>query len=155
MRTDEGSSAGGPSGLARIHGSRRWGGIRALAAALLLCLPLAVQAQGGSFVRRLSTEIQGKALFPLATSADSYDIGYSGQFNLNYALFPFFIPSVYAEYASLNLKSTQLPLSLVQGGLGLINEGEVTLGFMDAATGRPRRAPEDFTSLLEKTGKFL
>jgi len=36
----------------------------------------------------------------------------------------------------------------------LINEGEVTLGFMDAATHKPRRAPEEFTEILERTGKF-
>jgi acyl-CoA thioesterase FadM len=30
----------------------------------------------------------------------------------------------------------------------LINEGEVTLGFIDAATGKPRRAPEEFTNIL-------
>jgi len=30
----------------------------------------------------------------------------------------------------------------------LINEGEVTLGFIDAATGKPRRAPEEFTKIL-------
>lgn len=36
----------------------------------------------------------------------------------------------------------------------LINEGEVTLGFMDAATGKPRRAPAEFTDILERTGKF-
>jgi len=36
----------------------------------------------------------------------------------------------------------------------LINEGEVTLAFMDAATGKPRRAPEEFTDILERTGKF-
>jgi acyl-CoA thioester hydrolase len=37
----------------------------------------------------------------------------------------------------------------------LINAGEVTLGFMDAATGKPRRAPEEFTDILVKTGKFV
>ena len=36
----------------------------------------------------------------------------------------------------------------------LINEGEVTLGFMDAASGKPRRAPAEFTEILERTGKF-
>jgi len=36
----------------------------------------------------------------------------------------------------------------------LINEGEVTLGFMDASTGKPRRAPAEFTDILEATGKF-
>jgi len=36
----------------------------------------------------------------------------------------------------------------------LINEGEVMLGFMDAATGKPRRAPVKFTDILERTGKF-
>ena len=30
----------------------------------------------------------------------------------------------------------------------LINEGEVTLGFIDAATGKPRRAPEEFMKIL-------
>jgi len=30
----------------------------------------------------------------------------------------------------------------------LINEGEVTLGFIDASTGKPRRAPEEFTKIL-------
>jgi len=32
----------------------------------------------------------------------------------------------------------------------LINEGEVTLGFIDASTGKPRRAPEDFTQILQE-----
>jgi acyl-CoA thioester hydrolase len=30
----------------------------------------------------------------------------------------------------------------------VINEGEVTLGFIDASTGKPRRAPEEFTNIL-------
>ncbi|MCE1199536.1 MAG: acyl-CoA thioesterase [Marinilabiliales bacterium] len=37
----------------------------------------------------------------------------------------------------------------------LINEGEVTLGFWDARTNRPCRAPKEFTDLLEASGKFL
>ena len=32
----------------------------------------------------------------------------------------------------------------------LINEGEVILGFMNAQTGKPCRAPEEFVSILEK-----
>lgn len=32
----------------------------------------------------------------------------------------------------------------------LINEGEVMLGFMNALTGKPCRAPEEFISILEK-----
>ena len=32
----------------------------------------------------------------------------------------------------------------------LINEGEVVLGFIDASTGRPRRAPEEFTRVLQE-----
>ena len=35
----------------------------------------------------------------------------------------------------------------------LINEGEVVLAFIDAATGKPRRAPEEFTKIL--TDKFV
>jgi hypothetical protein len=31
----------------------------------------------------------------------------------------------------------------------LINEGEVNLGFTDAATGKPRRAAEEFTGMLK------
>ena len=36
----------------------------------------------------------------------------------------------------------------------LINEGEVTLGFMDAATHKPCRAPAEFTEILERTERF-
>jgi acyl-CoA thioester hydrolase len=32
----------------------------------------------------------------------------------------------------------------------LINEGEVVLGFINAHTGKPCRAPEEFVSILEK-----
>ena len=32
----------------------------------------------------------------------------------------------------------------------LINEGEVVLGFIDASTGKPRRAPEEFTLILQE-----
>jgi len=37
----------------------------------------------------------------------------------------------------------------------LINEGEVTLGFWSSLTNRPCRAPQEFTDILERTGKFL
>ena len=37
----------------------------------------------------------------------------------------------------------------------LINEGEVVLGFIDASTGKPRRAPEEFVEILHKTNLFL
>lgn len=33
----------------------------------------------------------------------------------------------------------------------LINEGEVVLVFVDASTGKPRRAPEEFTRILQET----
>ena len=36
----------------------------------------------------------------------------------------------------------------------LINEGEVVLGFIDAASGRPRRVPEEFAEVLFQSGKF-
>jgi len=36
----------------------------------------------------------------------------------------------------------------------LINEGDVVLGFIDALTGKPRRAPEEFTTILFNTGLF-
>ncbi|MEI7524627.1 MAG: thioesterase family protein [Mariniphaga sp.] len=36
----------------------------------------------------------------------------------------------------------------------LINEGEVVLGFIDAATGKPRRVPEEFVQILLNTALF-
>ena len=36
----------------------------------------------------------------------------------------------------------------------LINEGEVVLGFIDAATGKPRRVPEEFVQILLNTDLF-
>jgi acyl-CoA thioester hydrolase len=36
----------------------------------------------------------------------------------------------------------------------LINEGEVVLGFMDASTNKPRRAPDDFVMILNNSALF-
>ncbi len=36
----------------------------------------------------------------------------------------------------------------------LINEGEVVLGFIDASSGKPRRAPEEFVQILLHNGLY-
>ena len=71
-------------------------------------------------------------------------------------------PAIYDELLTIRTIIREIPKvkfrmisEIYNEKMELINEGEVTLGFMDAATGKPRRAPDDFTGILERTGKFV
>jgi acyl-CoA thioester hydrolase len=69
-------------------------------------------------------------------------------------------PALYDELLTIRTIIKEIPkvkfpfISQIFNEKGeLINEGEVILGFMNAATGRPCRIPEDFREILEK--KFV
>lgn len=71
-------------------------------------------------------------------------------------------PAIYDELLTIRTIIKEIPKAkfrlisqIYNEKMELINEGEVTLGFMDATTGRPRRTPQEFTDILERTGKFL
>ncbi len=71
----------------------------------------------------------------------------------------YYRPVLYDELLTIRTIIKEVPkvklhiYSQIFNELGeLINEGEVVLGFMDSKTGKPRRAPEDFVSVL--TGRF-
>ena len=64
-------------------------------------------------------------------------------------------PAIYDEVLSIRTILKEIPkvkfrlFSEIYNEKGeLINEGEVVLGFIDASTGKPRRAPEEFTQVL-------
>ena len=64
-------------------------------------------------------------------------------------------PAIYDEVLTIRTIIKEIPkvkftlFSEIYNEKGeLINEGEVVLGFIDASTGKPRRAPEDFTQIL-------
>ena len=64
-------------------------------------------------------------------------------------------PAIYDELLTIRTIIKEIPLvkfrilSEVYNEKGeLINEGEVVLGFMNASTGKPCRAPEEFTNIL-------
>jgi acyl-CoA thioester hydrolase len=69
-------------------------------------------------------------------------------------------PALYDELLTIRTIIKEIPnvkfrlYSEIYNEIGeLINQGEVTLGFIDALTGKPCRAPEEFTRLLsEKMG---
>ena len=70
-------------------------------------------------------------------------------------------PAIYDEVLTIRTIIKEIPkvkfrmFSEIYNEKGeLINEGEVVLGFIDAATGRPRRAPEEFVQILLQSGKF-
>jgi acyl-CoA thioester hydrolase len=67
----------------------------------------------------------------------------------------YYKPAIYDELLTIKTIIKELPkvklyiISQIYNEKGeLINEGEVILAFMDAKTGKPRRAPEDFISAL-------
>ena len=69
----------------------------------------------------------------------------------------YYKPAIYDELLTIKTIIKELPkvklyiISQIYNEKGeLINEGEVVLAFMDAKSGKPRRAPEDFISALEK-----
>jgi len=64
-------------------------------------------------------------------------------------------PAIYDEVLTIRTIIKEIPkvkfriFSEIYNEKGeLINEGDVVLGFIDALTGKPRRAPEEFTSIL-------
>lgn len=66
-------------------------------------------------------------------------------------------PAIYDEVLTIRTIIKEIPkvkfklFSEIYNEKGeLINEGEVVLGFIDATTGKPRRAPEEFTKILEE-----
>jgi acyl-CoA thioester hydrolase len=66
-------------------------------------------------------------------------------------------PAIYDEVLTIRTIIKEIPkvkfklFSEIYNEKGeLINEGEVVLGFIDASTGKPRRAPEDFTQILNE-----
>ena len=66
-------------------------------------------------------------------------------------------PAIYDEVLTIRTIIKEIPkvkfklFSEIYNEKGeLINEGEVVLGFIDASTGRPRRAPEEFTRVLQE-----
>jgi len=69
-------------------------------------------------------------------------------------------PAIYDEVLTIRTIIKEIPkvkfklFSEIYNEKGeLINEGEVVLGFIDALTAKPRRAPEEFTMILfEKMG---
>ncbi|MCX6239873.1 MAG: thioesterase family protein [Bacteroidia bacterium] len=69
-------------------------------------------------------------------------------------------PAIYDEVLTIRTIIKEVPkvkfklFSEIYNEKGqLINDGEVVLGFIDAATGKPRRAPEEFTMVLQ--GKMI
>ncbi len=70
-------------------------------------------------------------------------------------------PAVYDEILTIRTIIKEIPMvkfrmiSKIYNERGeLINEGDVVLGFIDAATGRARRAPDEFRLILEETKLF-
>ena len=66
-------------------------------------------------------------------------------------------PAIYDELLTIRTIIKEIPkvkfllFSQIYNEKGeLINEGEVMLGFIDALTGKPRRAPEEFTIILRE-----
>ncbi|HZK94140.1 MAG TPA: thioesterase family protein [Prolixibacteraceae bacterium] len=66
-------------------------------------------------------------------------------------------PAIYDEVLTIRTIIKEIPkvkfklFSEIYNEKGeLINEGEVVLGFIDASTGKPRRAPEEFTQILQE-----
>lgn len=66
-------------------------------------------------------------------------------------------PAIYDEVLTIRTIIEEIPkvkfrlFSEIYNEKGqLINDGEVVLGFIDAATGKPRRAPEEFTMVLQE-----
>lgn len=64
-------------------------------------------------------------------------------------------PAIYDEELTIRTIIKEIPkvkfrlFSEIYNEKGeLINEGEVVLGFIDTSTGKPRRAPEEFTKVL-------
>jgi len=64
-------------------------------------------------------------------------------------------PAIYDEVLTIRTIIKEIPkvkfklFSEIYNEKGeLINEGEVVLGFIDALTAKPRRAPEEFTRIL-------
>ncbi len=71
-------------------------------------------------------------------------------------------PALYDEMLTVRTIIKEIPkvkfrmFSQIYNETGeLINEGEVVLGFIDASTGKPRRAPDEFIGILNKTNLFL
>jgi acyl-CoA thioester hydrolase len=69
----------------------------------------------------------------------------------------YYKPAIYDELLTIKTIIKELPkvklyiISQIYNEKGeLINEGEVVLAFMDAKTSKPRRAPDEFISALEK-----
>jgi conserved hypothetical protein TIGR00051 len=69
----------------------------------------------------------------------------------------YYKPAYYDELITIKTTIKDIPqvkfkiISQIYNESGeLINEGEVVLGFMDKATGKPRRAPDDFVAVLRK-----
>lgn len=67
-------------------------------------------------------------------------------------------PAIYDEMLTIRTIIKEIPkvkfriFSQIFNEKGeLINEGDVVLGFIDALTGKPRRAPEEFTRILDET----
>jgi acyl-CoA thioester hydrolase len=67
-------------------------------------------------------------------------------------------PAIYDEMLTIRTIIKEIPkvkfriFSQIFNEKGeLINEGDVVLGFIDALTGKPRRAPEEFTSILNES----
>ncbi|MEI6679628.1 MAG: thioesterase family protein [Mariniphaga sp.] len=67
-------------------------------------------------------------------------------------------PAIYDEMLTIRTIIKEIPkvkfkiFSQIYNENGeLINEGDVVLGFIDALTGKPRRAPEEFTSILNES----
>jgi len=65
-------------------------------------------------------------------------------------------PAIYDEVLTIRTIIKEIPkvkfklFSEIYNEKGdLINEGEVVLGFIDASTGKPRRAPEEFIQILQ------
>ncbi len=66
-------------------------------------------------------------------------------------------PAIYDEMLTIRTIIKEIPkvkfriFSQIFNEKGeLINEGDVVLGFIDALTGKPRRAPEEFTRTLHE-----
>jgi acyl-CoA thioester hydrolase len=69
----------------------------------------------------------------------------------------YYKPAVYDEVLTIKTIIKEIPkvkfqvISQIYNEKNeLINEGEVVLGFINAHTGKPCRAPEEFTAILEK-----
>ncbi len=68
-------------------------------------------------------------------------------------------PAIYDELLTIRTIIKEIPkvkfriFSEIYNERGeLINEGDVVLAFMDAASGKPRRAPEEFVNILLENG---